>query len=160
MAKKGPLEERFWAKVDKKSEEECWLWTASLRDGQYGSIKVDGKTEFAHRASWFLHHGTWPDGLLLHKCDTPLCVNPHHLSVGSHQDNVDDMFRKGRENKAFGFALPHTKLTEEQVLNIRSSSENQYKLAEKYGVGQGTISRIKSGIRRYLVKEKYEEATC
>lgn len=75
----------------------CWLWTASLcRDG-YGNF-YDGKRVIgAHRFSWQTYKGEIPEGLhILHKCDTPACVNPDHLSLGTHRDNMNDSLLKGR----------------------------------------------------------------
>lgn len=74
----------------------CWLWHGSCcRDG-YGNF-YDGKRVIgAHRFSWQAHKGVIPGGLhILHKCDTPSCVNPDHLFLGTHTDNMRDMTAKG-----------------------------------------------------------------
>jgi len=84
----------YWAKVDKSSD--CWLWTASLVCG-YGSFRFNGRTHRAHRLSWILQHGAIPSGKhVLHKCDTPACVNPSHLFLGGQLENMRDMVAKGR----------------------------------------------------------------
>jgi hypothetical protein len=89
--------ERFWAKVSRMSPAECWLWTASQNSMGYGKMLVAGKLQLAHRISWELHIGPVPAGLfVLHRCDTPLCVNPLHLFVGTNADNMRDMKVKGR----------------------------------------------------------------
>lgn len=90
---------RFWAKVQKTDT--CWLWTASKRNKGYGAFAYvqDGRTvhDRAHRFSYRLHIGGIPPGMfVLHRCDTPACVNPNHLFLGTNQDNVTDMMRKGR----------------------------------------------------------------
>jgi hypothetical protein len=94
-----PLAERFWPKVAKTTPDACWLWLAS-RTQRYGAIGIGGKSSpalKAHRVSWELHFGPIPPGLhVLHKCDTPKCVNPAHLFLGTQADNVADMVKKGR----------------------------------------------------------------
>ena len=93
---KGPLEKRFWAKVNKTDT--CWLWTGSLAGGGYGQIVDDDqKRDMVHRVSWRLHFGPIPDGLhACHKCDVRNCVNPEHLFLGTRKDNSQDMLAKGR----------------------------------------------------------------
>jgi DNA-binding transcriptional regulator YiaG len=70
-----------------------------------------------------------------HKCDNPLCVNPEHLFLGTHEENMKDASRKGRLNQR--------KLTERQVFNIRMSNLSNQQLARKYGVWDSTIRRIR-----------------
>lgn len=76
----------------------CWLWDRALKGCGYGHKMYQGKLQGAHRISWQIHRGPIPDGLwVLHKCDVMRCVNPDHLFLGTHQDNVDDKHRKGRD---------------------------------------------------------------
>ena len=83
---------RFWAKVHKTDT--CWLWTGSTfhrPPNNYGRMRRDDKTLFAHRFSYELHNGPIPSGgMVLHSCDNPLCVRPDHLRLGTHQDNMHD----------------------------------------------------------------------
>jgi hypothetical protein len=86
----------FWANVQKGDG--CWLWTGAINGPGYGSLRLDGqpKSVFAHRLAWQLANGAMPNGLVLHKCDNPRCVNPDHLFIGTYTDNQRDCVRKGR----------------------------------------------------------------
>lgn len=89
-------EKRFWERVSKQ-DNGCWLWTGHTNPRGYGVIAVNGTMWLAHRYSYQLHTGSIPDKLFVcHKCDVPSCVNPDHLFLGTHQDNMDDMAAKGR----------------------------------------------------------------
>jgi hypothetical protein len=97
MACMNPTE-RFWVKVHKT--EGCWLWTGCA--SRYGFISWEGRrNRLAHRVSWELHFGPVPGGLcVLHRCDTPLCVRPDHLFLGTVKDNAED--RNGKQRQARG----------------------------------------------------------
>lgn len=151
-------ERRFWDKVD-KIPGGCWLWTASTRHKGYGAFvyRRDGKTVNgrAHRYSYELHVGPIPDGLMvLHSCDTPACVNPSHLFLGTNTDNVRDMIAKDRKVKGGtygpgdyerGERHHNARLTEADVREIRrlaSIGTPQAKIAKQFGTSQGNISPI------------------
>lgn len=91
---------RFWAKVDVKDEDSCWLWIAALNSKGYGSFSIKGSGVSAHKISWALAHneGVLSDSKshVMHSCDVRSCVNPKHLSVGSALDNARDAITKGR----------------------------------------------------------------
>lgn len=75
----------------------CWLWLGGWDTAKYGKISKHGTVVcLAHRLFYAVHKGDLGDALVLHKCDTPQCVNPDHLFLGSTRDNTHDMFRKGR----------------------------------------------------------------
>lgn len=81
----------------------CWFWRGTKRKSGYGHLSIQGKLVRAHRFSWFLHYGVHPgENVVMHMCDTPLCVNPHHLRLGSQKENLQDMSRKGRAANQFG----------------------------------------------------------
>jgi len=98
--KRPPLEVRFWPNVDKRGPDECWPWKAGVGGDGYGRVRNGSKQDSAHRVSWELNNGPIPDGLhVLHKCDNRPCVNPAHLFLGTHQDNMADMVKKERTTR-------------------------------------------------------------
>lgn len=93
------LHKRFWAKVDVRSIDECWLWTASTNDTGYGMFMFNGAPFGAHRMSWAIENQKLPGKLdVCHTCDRPSCVNPKHLWLGTRKQNHRDMVRKGRHS--------------------------------------------------------------
>lgn len=142
-----PAADRFWAKVEKTPT--CWLWTASGHGG-YGKFYVarDRPRVRAHRFSWELEHGPIPEGLdVLHECDTPPCVRPSHLFLGTDEDNVRDMIEKGRQN----WGVPERAarlLTWELVDAMRAdmaAGMSRARAARKYGVNHRTASNVALG---------------
>lgn len=137
---------RFLEKV--KKTKSCWLWQASLNNCGYGRFQEGNKARLAHRVAHELFIGPIPTGLLvLHKCDVRNCVNPRHIELGTHKKNTDEMFERGRANKAAGARHHGAVLKEGQVLEIRrlSASEKQCSLAEKFKVSPQRISKIVRG---------------
>lgn len=121
-----PVEERFWTFADRtRGPDSCWIWQGGQYGDGYGHFTtndVPPRQVRAHRFAWELTHGPIPDGLFaLHDCpmgDNPLCINPAHLFLGTHQDNMDDAVHKGQTLQ--GIKHHKTKLTEEQVYAIRA----------------------------------------
>lgn len=75
----------------------CWLWQGQINSWGYGQLMVEGKYLAAHRLSWTLKRGDIPEGKsVLHTCDVRNCVNPEHLYLGSHEENMADRKRRGR----------------------------------------------------------------
>lgn len=88
---------RFWRQVQIAGDDDCWLWQGGTNNKGYGSARIRGQPELAHRVAYRLVNGPIGEGnVLLHACDTPLCVNPSHLSEGTNVDNMQDMVQKGR----------------------------------------------------------------
>lgn len=77
---------------------DCWEWKAAKNKAGYGCIGINGTVQLAHRTSYFIHHGSWPDMPVLHSCDNPACVNPAHLRLGDHAENAKDKMQRGRWN--------------------------------------------------------------
>lgn len=150
-----PLEERFWAKVQKS--EACWVWrgTIDARTGGYGRFRPDGhgRQVRAHRVSWELANGPIPEGMhVLHRCDNPPCVRPDHLFLGTNRDNIADRVAKGRgrgftfrpdaRSKPRGSQNGMAKLLESDIPHIRAAAaagESQRAIARRYGVDPGTV---------------------
>jgi hypothetical protein len=125
----------------------CWLWTASLRNDGYGQVRHQGDMDGAHRVSWRIHIGEIPKGMqVLHRCDTPTCVNPDHLFIGTHGDNMKDAANKMRFRQS-GESNGYARLTELDVEAIRGASGLQREIASRFKVSQSTVSLIKLGKR-------------
>lgn len=140
--------DRFWRKVSRTdNDDDCWLWTGSKDGGNYGVFFLQERNQKAHRASWLLHYGAIPDRtFVLHRCDNPSCVNPKHLFLGSHIDNMQDMARKGRSTK--GERSATAKLTEtqiEQVFKLRKHGWLIKDIAIHLGVGKTCIQSLLAG---------------
>lgn len=144
-----PLVDRFWEKVDRSGD--CWIWQGSLTRAGYGHMGTGGRAEpniYAHRLAWELLRGPIPPGMeVCHDCpggDNRACVNPAHLFLGTHLDNMGDMTMKGRG--ANGESLPQAKLTEDNVRAIRARYARgdipMSALAREYGVSESTILRV------------------
>lgn len=140
---------RFWAKVAIANENECWNWTASLSSSGYGRFNVNGENRIAARVSWEIHYGEIKNKLhVLHKCDNPSCVNPKHLYLGTHQDNMRDRQIKGRTHRHLGITNGSAKLTENDIREIRRRSangESQRQLARAFGVTRMAIKFVIKG---------------
>ncbi len=148
------LQKRFESKYA-ADQSGCWVWTASVTRHGYGQIRVgsmkDGSRTMtkAHRVAWAVRYGPIPDGLwVLHRCDNRRCVNPNHLFLGTHEDNMADMMRKGRE--ARGERQGHARLTDAQVEEIRALGGKvlQREIAETFGTCQQQVSKILRGKQR------------
>lgn len=146
MGRKGPIprsvKERFESKYIAVTETGCWIWIAGTNKHGYGRIQ-NGGSKLAHRVSWEIHCGPVPEGFsVLHHCDTPPCVNPHHLFLGKDLDNVRDCMKKGRH--AHGEKNGSSKLTEAQVMEIIEDGRTLARIAESHGVDIITVYDIKA----------------
>lgn len=144
------LEERFWQKVDKKSDSECWEWMAHLDRHGYGQVTANLKNRSAHRFAFAVSAKIDLDSIkglfVCHKCDNPACCNPSHLFLGTCADNIQDMVNKGRH--ARGERNSSATLTEKQVIaiyNEATNGETYAAISKKYGVGQCAVRLICTG---------------
>ena len=146
---------RFVADTD-----QCILWPRSKTWDLYGCLQYRGRRILAHRMMWEKANGQKiPPGLLvMHTCDNRLCVNPKHLCLGSHADNVADCNSKGRRKQAFGTRIAWAKLTPDIVETVRLLYPGRQKrpkitheeLARQFGVSRSAISMA---IRRNTWKQ-------
>lgn len=140
------LIERFWSKVNKRGPNECWEWIAGANKAGYGSFRVEGKLEIASRVAFFLTHGRWPYPFCLHTCDNPPCCNPAHLFEGTNKDNQEDKCRKNRQYRAQGTLSWSSKLTDEEVIEIRDQYakglNTKLGLSKEFRVSRRLIRRI------------------
>jgi hypothetical protein len=150
--------------TDGPLQTKCLIWQRGSSEG-YGHMHTQGKCQLAHRLAYAAVYGAIPKGMLcLHKCDTPACCNPEHLFIGTQDDNMKDMVRKGRSARRCGDACPSrihrdkqcrgekhpcATLTDEIVREIRASyvprKVSCRKLGEKYGVSLQTVYRAVMG---------------
>ena len=146
--------DRLMARVSKLPNG-CWKWLGSFKlrsdrqainwHGQWRNAA--GQIELTHRAAWRILVGPIPSkALVLHRCDRPLCVNPEHLFLGTQADNVADMWDKGRSAPGVSKGEAHgcSKLTDDQVREIRASTENGPAIAKRLGVSTSTIYDIRN----------------
>lgn len=141
MSDSRTIEERFWARVATTSDiDACWPWTGGVDKDGYGKFD-DGR---AHIYAFVRVNGSVPRGkLVCHSCDTPGCCNDNHLWVGTPLENMQDKVHKGRFRAGRGERHGHAKLTDDQVIVIRSrTQENQRLLGLEFGVSQGIISMV------------------
>lgn len=125
-------------------ESGCWLWEGPYFSDGYGQLTIERKPVRAHRFMWRRIYGEIPEGLqVLHKCDVRCCVNPAHLFIGTHLDNMRDKVRKGRCRDQRGIKHNDVKLNEAQVLAIRSDLRSNTAVALELGVSHQLISKIR-----------------
>lgn len=134
-------EEFFWRNI--KKTDSCWLFMGCKNNQGYGRMSIKCKNMAAHRFSWNVHFGTIPINMfVLHKCDIRNCVNPEHLFLGTHEDNMKDMAHKGRQ-------IPGNRKLElleiKSIKNLIKSGERNYVIAKKFNMDASTISNIRHG---------------
>lgn len=123
----------------------CWLWLGSITEKGHGKAWANGKTVVAHRVSYEAFVGPIPDGqCALHRCDTPACVNPAHLWLGTRGDNNTDRCTKGRNADRRGEKHHLAKLTEAEVIAIRAAGGVHREIAARFGIAGSMVSRIKA----------------
>lgn len=136
--------ERFMGKVQKSSS--CWIWTG-YRDKKmgYGMFWLDGTMRLSHRVSYGLFRGPIGDKHVCHTCDTPGCVNPEHLWLGTNAQNIADKVSKGRQTRMQGEKHPSARITEDVVRWIRTCDFSGAEIGRRLGMDRSTINYIRSG---------------
>jgi hypothetical protein len=175
-----PVRQRLDAKTMTDPASGCILWTGTRHGNGYGHINIDGRMVLVHRVAWSLAHGCpVPDGMLvLHRCDTPSCVNPDHLWIGTQLDNMRDCSDKGRchegdkngsrthpeclarGDRSSARLHPESyrgerngaaKISDAAADELRrraQAGENYRLLAAEFGVSRSLVSLIKTGKKR------------
>lgn len=131
--------EYYCRKVAIKDPSSCWEWMGSCGTPGYGNWGLGG-AQAAHRATYRLFYGE-PFGMVLHKCGNRRCCNPDHLYDGTSQQNRRDAEAHGRA--PIGSRHGQSKLTEEQVLAIRTDSRQRKIIAAEYGVSPTAVTHVK-----------------
>jgi len=126
------------------TEGDCWL----IEYGQpvgigYKRIRADHTDWYAHRLAFKMENGeVYPDSVIYHTCDKPNCINPLHLRIGSHADNVADKVAKSRQ--PMGMRHYRSVLTNDDVRAIRASNKNLGELSRQFGISRGGILKIRN----------------
>lgn len=142
--KRHVLPSNFWDKVDKTGgEDACWLWMRGKSSG-YGNFRRGDEYYYAHRVAlqWFTQKEGYGLEAAHGPCNIRHCVNPAHLSWKTRKENAQDMIRDGMAPR--GERQGRSKLTEAQVLAIRSDPRPQPQIAASYGIARGHVGGIKS----------------
>jgi hypothetical protein len=164
----GRWVDKFFSKVTKGAS--CWLWQGPVHHNGYGVASSNGGIAFelyhkrmAHQISWIIHKGLIPAGVfVLHHCDTPLCVNPQHLYLGDNAKNMRDRGNRGRTARNRGEKHGRSKLTWEQVREIRTlygsrlgskahyrnhpEAPTRIKLASMFKISRSQINYVLDGL--------------
>lgn len=159
MGRPANTPEELWRKVDVRAEDDCWPWKGWTGTGGYGRTEIDGKSYYAHRVIFNLANpgvialqapkvGSVEGGFLLHRCDNPICCNPKHLFVGTHNENMKDKVAKGRQVKFPGDTGPNCKLTMDQATQaraLRATGRSVRDLAVVFGVSLPSMKTLLAG---------------
>ncbi len=136
--------DRFWSKVYMEPMSGCWLWLGSLNTSGYGLFSIRRKNLTASRVAWEINNAPLlPGHHVLHRCDTPSCVNPSHLFLGDFAINNADRDDKGRQVTLRGEFNGHAKLTASDVSRIRNGIDRADLIAAELGVSVGHIRAIR-----------------
>ena len=141
------LRERFEARLI-PGENGCLEWTGYRMPTGYGTIKVDGKKQLAHRVAWMLANGEIPEGLqVLHTCDNPACCAVDHLFLGTHDDNMADKVSKGRQGRTgSGNRVVDSDMAHFMFI-LAAEGHSKVAIGKRLGVHNATVCRYLSGKR-------------
>lgn len=147
------LAERFFEKAMPEPMTGCFLWTGAHTGHGYGQVWTGSKNERAHRVAWKLVHGEIPVGMeVCHRCDVPSCVNPLHLFLGTHQQNMRDSFDKGRSRPAVSVETQFKPQTHCPSGHARVEGERECRICK----AERETRRVRpsGGLRRRLARER------
>lgn len=151
---KLPLKEALMLRVEKEPYSGCWIWTGGYYVNGYGVFR----NRRAHRLMYEVWIGPIPDGMnLCHKCDSPFCVNPQHMFVGTQTDNMLDCHNKGRHPGGTG-VMGRGKFSEERVATIFARLAEGFThsaIATELGISQASVSLIRNGVNHRRLRDKY-----
>jgi hypothetical protein len=138
--------EVFLSRVYPEPNTGCWLWGGAVNSGNYGSFIIKEPRFFlAHRFSYFHFNGDFNRRLcVLHRCDNTFCVNPDHLFLGTQLDNITDRHNKGRNNKPKGVLNKKAKLSETDVLQIRSLPNPAGEVSKMFSISKELVWKIRA----------------
>jgi len=142
--------ERFMEAFEAVPESGCWLWTGCWTERGYGQFWFGGRLGRAHRFSF--DRFVRPLGaseVVCHRCDTPACVNPHHLFAGSQVENLRDCVEKGRKETRERSDLYRGAMTLERAREIRrrrETGESNRSIASALGISEAYCSTVARGI--------------
>lgn len=142
------IKDRLMSRVTVGGLDDCWIWGGATQKG-YGAIGIGRKVFRAHRVSYEIFKGAIPTGIgyhgtsVCHCCDNPLCVNPSHLFIGQHAENMIDKIVKGRQPR--GVLVGSAKLDEALVAEIRKDLRPARVIAVECGVSHAAIQKVKNG---------------
>ena len=150
------FEERMRESLTRKSlhkENGCIEYTGQKKQHNYGQIEYDGRAYLAHRVSYMLHKGPIPEGMsVCHTCDNPPCINPEHLWLGTHRENMLDMCKKGRMNLSPRITIPERII--KLIVKDRISGMRLKDVAFKYSISESYVSALSRGRARKSVRDQ------
>lgn len=146
---RGQMQDYLLARVEFEAMTGCWLWARGLATRGYGQARFAGAAVSAHRLSWLAFHDEEPgQRFVCHRCDTPACVNPDHLWLGTARENLADMDKKGRRVVVRGENAPWAKISDCQARDIDRQLRDGRRhsdIAADVGCSLATVSRIAKG---------------
>jgi len=169
MAGSTPPFERLLSNYTLDPKTMCWVWDGSVMNSGYGQIKAFGKMVSTHRYSYELHKGEIRDGLhVLHLCDNKLCINPDHLHLGTHSDNLAEasergLMRSGNNHPNFGKPSINKGANSKQSIQVivKGKAYGSIKQAEyDLGVSHGTVRYWldnKPGLAKVITKKEFQQ---